>query len=95
VDLGIAGKVRPAVVVSVRYHDEDHALIAVVPHTTAVRGGRFEIDLPARGLKQGVFNVQALQPVGPHRFERLIAALSDDQMQRLDAVVRNWLGGGE
>jgi mRNA interferase MazF len=42
VDLGMAAKVRPAVVVSVPAGDTDRALVTIVPHATsppiAVRG---------------------------------------------------------
>ena len=43
VDLGMAAKVRPAVVLSVPPSDTDRALVTVVPHTTSVRGSRFEV----------------------------------------------------
>jgi hypothetical protein len=33
-DLGMEGKVRPALVVSVSYGDIDRALITIVPHTS-------------------------------------------------------------
>lgn len=34
VDLGLAAKVRPALVVSVPFESSDYALIQIVPHTT-------------------------------------------------------------
>ena len=34
-DLGIAGKVRPVVVVSASVAADDYALLATVPHTTS------------------------------------------------------------
>jgi mRNA interferase MazF len=36
-DLGMEGKVRPALVVSVAYGDLDRALVTIVPHTTSLR----------------------------------------------------------
>lgn len=60
VDFGMAQKVRPAVVVSVPYEDADRALIAVLPHTTAIRGSRFEVALPVRFLEPGAFWSKAL-----------------------------------
>ena len=42
VDLGMAAKVRPALVISVPADDADRALATLVPHTTSVRGTRFE-----------------------------------------------------
>ena len=42
VDLGLAAKVRPALVVSVPPGDVDRALVTIVPHTTSLRNSRFE-----------------------------------------------------
>jgi mRNA interferase MazF len=46
-DLGMAGKVRPALVVSVPYEDTDRTLITIVPHTTSLRDSRYEIAVRA------------------------------------------------
>ena len=58
VDFGITQKVRPALVISIPYDDADRALIGVIPHTTAVRGSRFEIAVSTSFLSQGVFSAQ-------------------------------------
>jgi mRNA-degrading endonuclease toxin of MazEF toxin-antitoxin module len=44
-DLGMAGKVRPALIVSLAYSDLDRALLTIVPHTTSLRDSQYEIDL--------------------------------------------------
>jgi hypothetical protein len=44
-DLGMAEKVRPALVVSVGYGDADRALITILPHTTSLRGSQYEITV--------------------------------------------------
>jgi mRNA interferase MazF len=49
VDFGLAGKTRPALVVSVAFGDRDRSLITVVPHTTSLRCSPFEIGA-ARAL---------------------------------------------
>ncbi|HEV7486016.1 MAG TPA: hypothetical protein VGQ65_10065 [Thermoanaerobaculia bacterium] len=36
------GKIRPCLVLSVAAGDSDRALFTVVPHTTSLRGSRFE-----------------------------------------------------
>jgi mRNA interferase MazF len=36
-DLGMEGKVRPALIVSVAYNDLDRALVTILPHTTSLR----------------------------------------------------------
>jgi mRNA interferase MazF len=47
-DLGMAEKVRPALVVSVGYGDVDRALITILPHTTSLRGSQYEISVDVR-----------------------------------------------
>ena len=48
VDLGMAAKVRPALVVSVPAEDIDRALVTLVPHTTSPRQSRFEVAAAVR-----------------------------------------------
>jgi mRNA interferase MazF len=52
VDLGLAAKVRPAVVMSIPAADVDRALVTVVPHTTSARGSRFEAAVSVPFLSQ-------------------------------------------
>jgi mRNA interferase MazF len=75
VDLGIVGKIRPCVVISVPILDEDRALITVIPHTTQPRGTRFEAQVSVPFLRAGVFDAQGLQNAVPPRFERRIGTL--------------------
>jgi len=60
IDFGLAGKTRPALVVSVAFGDQDRSLITVVPHTTSLRGSPFEIAVPVPFLKPGAFLVQGV-----------------------------------
>ena len=55
VDFGSTQKVRPALVISIRYGDADRALIGVIPPTTARRGSQLEVSVPTRFLEDGVF----------------------------------------
>ena len=50
VDLGLAAKIRPCLVLSVPVADEDRTLVTAIPHTTSLRGTRFEV--PAGTLSQ-------------------------------------------
>ena len=52
-DLGMAEKVRPALVVSVGYGDVDRALITILPHTTSLRGSQYEITVNVPFLEGG------------------------------------------
>ena len=55
-DLGLGGKVRPAVVLNVPYADHARALLTMVPHTTNLRGTRFEVSVGAQFLKEENFS---------------------------------------
>jgi mRNA interferase MazF len=56
-DFGMAGKIRPGVIVNIGLDPNDRALLALVPHTTSLQGTRFEIVVPKRFLKAGAFNI--------------------------------------
>jgi len=50
VDLGMARKIRPCVVLSVEYLEHERALVTYVPRTTAIRNTRFEVPHRGRGI---------------------------------------------
>ncbi len=91
VDLGIAGKVRPVVVVGATVAPDDYALVATVPHTTSDHALKYSVRLNAAGLKEGTFNVQGLAPVPLSKFLRPIGSLSSQQMDVLDQAIKSWL----
>jgi mRNA interferase MazF len=62
VDLGPIAKVRPCLVISIPFEDQDRALVSVVPHTTSRRGSRFEIEVNVKFLAPGAFDT----PDFPH-----------------------------
>ena len=47
VDLGLAAKVWPCLVLSVPAADSDRALVTLVPHTANLRGSLYEVEVPA------------------------------------------------
>jgi mRNA interferase MazF len=92
VDFGITQKVRPALVVSTPYGENDRALIGVIPHTTALRGSQFEVTIPVRWLSQGAFLVQGIQAVPPKYFLRRLGKLSLEQMRLVEQALLRWEG---
>ncbi len=83
VDLGLTAKVRPCLVLSDYPADDELALIIVVPHTTAVRGNRWEARTPVSFLKNGVFHLQQVQPVSLPRLEMKLGILATDDFRAL------------
>lgn len=92
VDLGLAAKMRPALVLSVPFLDQERVLYAIVPHTTAPRNTRFEVSLTVPGLVAGVFDVQGLRSVPPSVLVRRLAAFTPDQLSPIESAVKLWLG---
>jgi mRNA interferase MazF len=58
VDMGMAAKVRPCLLLTGFPADDELALITVLPHTTSVRGNRWELTIPKPFLKAGAFHLQ-------------------------------------
>jgi mRNA interferase MazF len=89
VDFGLAAKVRPALILSDYPADDELALLIVIPHTTAVRGNRWELALPKPFLKQGVFHLQQIQPLPLVRFDVRLGSLTPDEFNKVrQALVR-------
>src|SRR5437764_8831312 len=93
VDLGLAAKVRPCLVLSVPADQQnDRALVTLVPHTTSARGSRFEVSVPVRFLKPGAFDAQNVVTIPHVKLICRIGMLADDQLNLVATVVRMWLG---
>ena len=92
VDLGLAAKVRPAVVLSVPPSETERALVTLVPHTTSLRGSRFEVATRVTFLKEGAFDAQGLITVPFARLVRPIGQLKPHELAGVERAVRSWLG---
>jgi len=95
VDFGLAAKVRPALILSEYPQDDELALLVVIPHTTAVRGNRWELDVPKPFLKKpGIFHLQQIQPISLARFEARLGMLSPDEFKRVKVTLIRLLNLG-
>ena len=92
VDLGMAAKVRPAVIISVPADDHDRALVTLVPHTTSPRQSRFEASVSVPFLRAGVFDAQNLITIPHAKLIRSLGVLSTAQFAMVERAVRLWLG---
>ena len=74
VDLGIAAKHRPVMVVSREDAEAPRALAVCVPLTTQIKGSQYEVILPRvrwmPGSDQGAANVQGITSIEFHRLTR-------------------------
>lgn len=91
VDLGLAAKVRPCLVLSTPIQDEDRALVTVLAHTTSPRGSRFEVEIKVKFLRPGVFDAQSLVTIPQAKLIRKLGVLSESQLASIENAVRVWL----
>ena len=92
VDLGLAAKIRPGPVLSVPYEDADRSLVTLVPHTTSVRGSRFEVAMPVQFLKPSAFDAQGLVTVPVAYLIHKVGVLPATQIHLVESAVCRWLG---
>lgn len=92
VDLGMAAKVRPCLVLSVPPGTADRVLFTLVPHTTSLAGTSYEVSIPVSFLKRGAFDAQGLVTVPRPRLIRRLGALPPAEMATVETAVRAWLG---
>jgi mRNA interferase MazF len=92
VDLGMAAKVRPALVISVAADDQDRALVTLVAHTTSPRRSRFEVSVAVPFLRAGVFDAQNLITIPHAKLIRPLGRLSAAQLTELEQALCAWLG---
>jgi len=92
VDLGMAAKLRPALVISVPTEDIDRALVTLVPHTTSPRQSRFEAAVSVPFLGAGVFAAQNVITIPHARMVRQLGKLGGAQLAVVERAVCLWLG---
>jgi mRNA interferase MazF len=90
-DLGMIGKVRPVLVLSVAFNETERALITCVPRTTSLRGTRFEIPHPARHMPEGGFECQQLITISVAKLERHLGPVDPGTLAQVERAVRAWL----
>src|SRR3954462_6072862 len=87
IDFGIAAKVRPALLLTGTPADDELDLVTVILHTTALRGNRWELNIPKPFLKPGAFHLQQIQTISTVKLERRLGVLNREEMELvLDAL---------
>lgn len=92
VDLGLAAKVRPCLVLSVPLEESDRSLVTLIPHTTSLRQSRFEVTASPRFLRPGAFDAQGIVTVPTVRLINRLGTLSAEQIRAVEKGVCLWLG---
>jgi len=82
-DLGIAAKVRPCLLLTDFPLVEELALVTIIPHTTALKGNPWEIKLELPYLREGAFHLQQIQSIPINALMRRLGVLSDTDYERI------------
>lgn len=90
-DMGIAGKVRPVVIVLDENVSVERALLVHVPVTSQNRGTALEVPLGhLRFLTpESVANIQAIGSLPQTRFERRLGVLPVDDLAKIKAALKH------
>jgi mRNA interferase MazF len=92
VDRGIAGKVRPCLLLTDYPANDELALVTVVPHTTALRGNEWEVAIPKPFLKEGAFHIQQVQSISLPKLMRRFGSLTHEEWNMISAKLAKRLG---
>jgi mRNA interferase MazF len=90
IDLGIVGRVRPAVVISREDLDAPRALTICAPLTTENRGSDYEVALGKLKFldRESWVNIQGLTSLGHEKLIRRLGRLTSPQMEQLKTALR-------
>lgn len=90
IDLGMAGKVRPAVIMSREDPDAHMALAICAPLTTENRGSDYEVPLGKLKFldRESWVNVQGLTSLGHEKLIRRLGRLTAPQMVQIKTALR-------
>jgi mRNA interferase MazF len=89
VDLGMAAKVRPALLLTGEPALDELDLVTVLLHTTSLRGNRWELNIPKPFLKPGAFHLQQIQTISTVKLERRLGVLTNQEMNHVRSALRN------
>jgi mRNA interferase MazF len=91
VDLGLAAKVRPVLILSVAYQDDERAVVTYVIRTTSLRGTQYEIAHEARGMDKGAFDAQGLGSTPDIKLLQRLGVADPQTLGQVENAVRQWL----
>jgi len=81
VDLGMAAKVRPCLILTRPPKRDELNVFTVVAHTTSRRGNHWEVPVEKSFLdEEGVFDVQRIATVASAKLERKLGELTTPEM---------------
>ncbi|MFM8717792.1 MAG: type II toxin-antitoxin system PemK/MazF family toxin [Spartobacteria bacterium] len=94
-DLGRVQKVRPVLILSVAYKDDERAVVTFVSRTTSLRGTDYEVAHQAPRFDDGAFDAQGLNSLPDVQLTRRLGICDALTMTKVESAVKLWLGLAE
>jgi mRNA interferase MazF len=91
VDLGLAAKARPCLLLTGDPADDELALVTIIAHTLSVRGNPWELTIRKPFLKPGAFHLQEIHSVPLAKLSHKLGALAPEEMAAIDSRLRQRL----
>lgn len=91
VDLGMAQKIRPVLILSVAHKGLERALVSYVIRTTSLRGTEYEVAHQAPRFQPGAFDVQSIGTVSDVQLIRRMNACDPATLQNVEEALKRWL----
>ena len=93
VDLGMAAKERPVLVLAFPLPEDARSLVVVAPLTSQIRGYRGEVDIgkPRWLPKPSAVNIQGLASIDHHALLRKLGTLSTVDMNAVKTALKDLL----
>lgn len=83
-DMGLAAKVRPALVLTAEHADHEQALVTVVNHTTQDDPDNpWAVSIPKPWLKEGVFHMQQIGTFPLKYLMRKLGGLTPEELGKV------------
>jgi len=90
-DLGLMTKVRPVLVLSVEYRENQPAVVTYVSRTTTVRGTPYEVPHQSFGMAPGALDAQGIGTVPDVKLLRRLGVVDRQTLAQVETCVRMWL----
>ena len=91
VDLGLAAKVRPCLLLTDWPADNELALVTVLAHTRSLQGNPWEHAVRKPFLKEGAFHLQQVHSIPTAKLERKLGDLTAAEMGVIEQLLRHRL----
>jgi mRNA-degrading endonuclease toxin of MazEF toxin-antitoxin module len=84
-------KIRPVLILSVPYKDEERTLVSYVVRTTSLRGTEYEVPHSALKFHEGAFDVQSIGTVPDVQLIRRMTMCDTATLEKVESALTRWL----